>query len=212
MAVHLIWDNSNIFLSGKDTCEQREPGVINYAFRIDFRNLYDLAINARQSGHRYFGGSVPPECKALWGFVKGLGCETNLLHRVERGEQAVDEILHLRIANLILDVDPPETIALLTGDGHTSEFGGSFPEQIERALERGWEVEVYSWECSMSHRAYDPIIQRYPKASYVRLDDYYDSLTFIEEGQYFYTNGGRRNDVFQEGRNAVPLTLPVRHT
>jgi hypothetical protein len=211
VAVHLIWDNSNIFLGGKDTCEHREPEVITYAFRIDFRNVYDLVVNGREVGRRYFGGSVPPQAEALWGFVRGLGCETSLLVRVERGEQAVDEILQLRMSNLLLDFEPPQTMALLSGDGRPSEFGSSFPEQVERAIRKGWNVEIYSWECSMSHKAYDAILQNHRAAmKYIRLDDYYESLTFVKPGNYFYRTNGRSEDIFEQGRDIRPLVLPRR--
>ena len=145
MTVNIVWDNSNIWLGGKDTCNILEPAIIDYAFRIHFENLYNLVLNGRPPGQRHFGGSVPPEAVALWHFVEDLGCETNLLRRVAAGgEQAVDEVLHLKIADLLLDVDPPETLALLSGNGHTSEFQSSFPAHVQHALDRGWEVEVYS--------------------------------------------------------------------
>ena len=209
MAVHMIWDNSNIWLSGKDTCERIEPGVTTYAFRIDFQNLYTLVLNGREAGFRYFGGSVPPEAESLWHFVRNLGCETNLLRRIESGkEQAVDEILHLKMADLLLDVNPPETIALLSGNGHTSEFQSSFPSHVERALERGWQIEVYSWESGMNHRVYDPILQKHSTGRYIPLDDYYGSITFIQEGEYYYRVKGKKITNYQRERPTRPLKLP----
>lgn len=211
MPVHMIWDNSNIWLGGKDTCKELEPGATTYAFRVHFQNLYDLVLNTRPPGHRYFGGSVPPEAAALWGLVKKLGCETNLLRRVESGrEQAVDEILHLKMANLLLDVNPPETIALLSGNGHTTEFESSFPMHVEKALKRAWEVEIYSWECSMNHKIYDPILKKYDRAKYIKLDDYYGFITFIKEGPYYYIVKDRKEESFQRGRDVEKLILPVK--
>ncbi len=210
MSVHLIWDNSNIWLGGKDTCLDIEPGATASAFRIHFQNLYDLVLNTRQPGQRYFGGSVPPEANALWVWVRKLGCETNLLHRIESGkEQAVDEILHLKMANLLLKIDPPDTIALLTGNGHTSQFESSFPMYVEMALTRAWEVEIYSWEGSMNHTVYDPILEKNSNAKYVKLDDYYGYVTFIQEGEYRYTVKGRKQDSFQRGREPDKLSLPI---
>jgi len=207
MKVHVIWDNSNIWLGGKDTCEGKEPSVILHSFRIHFDNLYHLVLNNRIAGERYFGGSVPPECEPLWDFVKNLGCQTNLLHRIEKGgEQAVDEVLHLKMANLLLDINPPEILAVLSGNGHTSDYGTSFPEQIKRALQRNWQIEIYSWECSMSHKIYDSILNQYPtKAKYIKLDDYYYSLTFIKEKAYQYSIKGQKQDIYQEPRRVQPL-------
>lgn len=210
MTVNIVWDNSNIWLSGKDTCAILEPAVIEHAFRIHFENLYNLVLNGRSPGHRYFGGSVPPEAEALWRFVVNLGCETNLLRRVAAGgEQAVDEILHLKIADLLLDVDPPETLALLSGNGHTSEFQSSFPAHVQRALDRGWEVEIYSWECSMAHKVYDSIIRKNPKATYVQLDDYYRNVTFIQPGEYYYYIKDKKMTSHVSGRRAKKLVLPI---
>ena len=120
----------------------------------------------------------------MWQLVENLGCKTSLLHRIAAGgEQAVDEVLHLKMADLLLDVDPPETLALLSGNGHTSQFESSFPAHVKRALDRGWEVEIYSWECSMSHRWYDNVLKNYSRARYVKLDDFYGAITFIQEGR-----------------------------
>ena len=210
MPVHIVWDNSNIWLGGKDTCENLEPSVITYSFRIHFQNLYNLVVNTRQPGQRYIGGSVPPEAEALWQFVRDLGCETNLLHRVEAGgEQAVDEVLHLKIADLLLDTDKPETLALLSGNGHVSEFQSSFPAHVERALKKEWKVEIYSWECSMSHKSYDPILKKYSNVKYVKLHDFYGCITFLQEGPYYYYLKGKKVDMFQGGRRAKKLSLPI---
>ena len=210
MTVHIVWDNSNIWLGGRDTRARIEPTVIQYAFRIHFENLYNLVLNTRPPGQRYFGGSVPPEAETLWKFVENLGCETNLLHRVAAGgEQAVDEILHLKMADLLLDIEPPETLALLSGNGHTSQFQSSFPAHVQRALDRGWGVEIYSWECSMSHKGYDGILKNHSQAKYIKLDDFYGEITFIQEGMYYDFIKGKRIDMYQGGRVVKSLKLPV---
>ncbi|KAF9904524.1 hypothetical protein EC991_002632 [Linnemannia zychae] len=67
-----------------------------------------------------------------------------------RGEQAVDELLHLKMLETLLDHEPA-TMVLATGDGGDSEFGGGgFYAVIKRALDRGWHVEVVSWEDQLS--------------------------------------------------------------
>ncbi|KAF9093417.1 hypothetical protein BGX23_003342 [Mortierella sp. AD031] len=67
-----------------------------------------------------------------------------------RGEQGVDELLHLKMLETILDHEPA-TMVLATGDGGDSEFGGGgFYGVIKRALDRGWHVEVVSWEDQLS--------------------------------------------------------------
>ncbi|KAG0097363.1 hypothetical protein BGZ93_002895 [Podila epicladia] len=67
-----------------------------------------------------------------------------------QGEQCVDELLHLKMLETILDHEPA-VMVLATGDGGDSEFGGEgFYGVIKRALERGWQVEIVSWEDQLS--------------------------------------------------------------
>ncbi|KAL2811113.1 hypothetical protein BJX63DRAFT_444343 [Aspergillus granulosus] len=58
-------------------------------------------------------------------------------------EQGVDEILHLKILESLVDVDEPATIVLATGDAAEAEFSGGFLKMVERALQRGWKVELF---------------------------------------------------------------------
>ena len=60
-------------------------------------------------------------------------------------EQGVDEILHLKMCQSILDTDVPSTMVLATGDGAEAEMSDGFLAHVERALKRGWRVELISW-------------------------------------------------------------------
>ena len=66
--VHIIWDNSNIFLSGKSVCDRLEyrPGD----FRIYFENLIDLAADSRPLEQFFCVGSVPPPTNSVWGHIE----------------------------------------------------------------------------------------------------------------------------------------------
>jgi hypothetical protein len=68
---------------------------------------------------------------------------------LRRGEQGVDENLHLKIAESLLDYSPG-TIVLATGDAAAAEFSDGFKKQAERALKAGWNVELYAWSSGMS--------------------------------------------------------------
>lgn len=61
-------------------------------------------------------------------------------------EQAVDEILHSKIYESVIDAAVPSTIVLATGDGATAEFSDGFVAAVERALNRGWKVELVAWK------------------------------------------------------------------
>jgi hypothetical protein len=167
-----------------------EPAVPWFAFRIYFRNLYDLVTNGRGTMTKVLAGSVPPETEDLWTYARNLGFNTDLLHRVEKfeggkSEQGVDEMLHLKMSNAVHDYDAPQIMALLTGDGKVSDYGTSFPDQVKRALKRGWDVEVYSWTPSLS-KNYQALMREYPtQLKIVELDTYYEQLTFVKGGEYY---------------------------
>jgi hypothetical protein len=61
-------------------------------------------------------------------------------------EQGVDESLHLKMCQSIIDIDVPTTMVLATGDGAAAEFSDGFLAHVERALKKGWKVELVSWK------------------------------------------------------------------
>ncbi|KAK8153109.1 hypothetical protein IWX90DRAFT_490512 [Phyllosticta citrichinensis] len=65
-------------------------------------------------------------------------------------EQGVDEILHLKMLESVVDVDEPSTIVLATGDAAAAEYSQGFMRMVERALKRGWRVELVSWKAGIS--------------------------------------------------------------
>lgn len=66
-------------------------------------------------------------------------------------EQCVDELLHLKILESLLEYNAPATLVLASGDGKDAEyFQGGFHKCILMALERGWKVEVISWKQQLS--------------------------------------------------------------
>lgn len=190
MALHIFYDNSNIWGGALAVRAKVEPVVPWFAFRIHFRQLYDLVVQNRPVQSKVLAGSVPPENEDLWIYARDLGFDTDLLYRVntfegENREQGVDEMLHLKIGNALLDYDPPQTMALLTGDGKKSSFGTSFPDQVRRAIRKGWEVEVYSWTPSLS-KNYRLLEQEFhSQLRIVELDSSYEHLTFVKGGEYY---------------------------
>jgi hypothetical protein len=102
--------------------------------------------NGREIVTKVLAGSVPPSCEPLWAYAHQNGYTTDLLRKVERedgtvGEQGVDELLHLKIANTLLD-HPRGTLAIATGDGRVSQFGTGFAAQIDRALNHAYPVDA----------------------------------------------------------------------
>ncbi|KAL6710560.1 hypothetical protein ACN47E_008608 [Coniothyrium glycines] len=60
-------------------------------------------------------------------------------------EQGVDEIIHLKMCQSIIDTEVPSTMVLATGDGAVAEMSDGFLAHVERALKKGWKVELISW-------------------------------------------------------------------
>ncbi|KAH0538517.1 hypothetical protein FGG08_004904 [Glutinoglossum americanum] len=79
------------------------------------------------------------------------GSETNARLPERKMEQAVDEILHLKIMESLLDWSKPATIVLATGDAAEAEYSGGFMKMVERALERGWQIELVSFRDNISN-------------------------------------------------------------
>jgi len=191
MAIHVFFDNSNIWGGAQAVRDITEPDVPWAALRLYYRNLFMLIEGARQTATKVLAGSVPPSCQALWDYARDQGYDTNLLRRVERDdgsicEQGVDEILHMKIANAILDHTPPQTLVVATGDGRVSEFGTGFPTQIERALNHGWEAELWSWALVLREQRYRQLeVTSGGKFTIKMLDPHYRSVTFVKSGRYY---------------------------
>lgn len=80
-----------------------------------------------------------------------FGCsETNGVDRARWVEQGVDEILHLKILESLIDTDEPTTMVLATGDAAEAEYSQGFMKMVERALKRGWTVELVSFSQTTS--------------------------------------------------------------
>jgi hypothetical protein len=104
------------------------------------------------------------------------GSETSVPQRLV--EQAVDEILHLKMLESLIDAQKPATIVLATGDAAEAEYSGGFLKMVERALEKGWKVELVSFKRNMSY-AYrqKPFRQKWTgKFKLIFLDDYREEL------------------------------------
>lgn len=177
--VHIVWDNSNIFVSGRSVCDKLEykPGK----FRIHFEHLIDLAADGRAIEQVFCVGSVPPPTDSVWGHIERLTGKRPELY--ERGaasgkEQAVDQALQTRMLRLGYDFDPPETLVLMSGDGSGFETGIGFFADIKRLHRIGWNVEVLSWHdhCKREMRDWAK-----DSATFVSLDDFYGSITFLEK-------------------------------
>ncbi|KAJ6090180.1 hypothetical protein N7486_008995 [Penicillium sp. IBT 16267x] len=93
-------------------------------------------------------------------------------------EQGVDEILHLKILESLVDTDEPATIVLATGDAAEAEYSAGFMRMVERALQRGWNVELvnFSHNASYAYKKKEFRERWGYRFSIVELDQYVEEL------------------------------------
>ena len=178
--VFIYWDNSNIFISARDAAVEREGSDARYRVRIDFRSMLELARAGRSVQRAVAVGSVPPELRHVWNRLEGEGVTVQLLERgaLEGREQGVDSVLQTEMLRDGYDHNGDPGIAvLLTGDGAGFLDGAGFHADLERMHGRGWRIEVISWRHSCSNR-----MRKWAERNgkFIALDDFYDSVTFLE--------------------------------
>lgn len=133
-------------LVGSDNFESiQEAKLIGYETNILDRVHKAKELTPRQKKYRTINGNG----SALSG--QSSGSETGPTHAPEKWvEQAVDEILHLKILESVVDAKEPSTIVLATGDAAEAEYSGGFLKMVERALGKGWRVELVSFRRNTS--------------------------------------------------------------
>ncbi|MEX2032712.1 MAG: NYN domain-containing protein [Dehalococcoidia bacterium] len=198
--VHIFWDQSNVFARMQDTCDDREGGGLEpgrrLAARLNFQALFEFARAGRDVEKAVAIGSIPPDLKALWERLGRVGVIVDLQERgAESGrEVAVDEAISLEMLKSVIDRDQPAVAVLLSGDG-------DFREIVDRMLRKQWGVEVLSFSKGFSSRLVQIARGSGGRGKYVKLDDWYLQLTYLQELDEF----GPRID-----RASEPLDLSKR--
>lgn len=130
-------------------------------------------------------GSIPPEQRTLWDRLeRATGVKPELYERggVSGGEQGLDQCLQVHMLRAMGDhVDEPQIVVLMTGDGAGYDDGVGFHADMERMHKAGWGIEVVSWKNNCKR-----VLREWATANgvFVPLDDYYDSITFLEGGRF----------------------------
>ena len=177
--VHVFWDDSNIFIEGQRYAGQKEGYAFARSLRIHFANMLQLATASRNVGTGVCVGTIPPELRELWDRLRATGIAVEIFERgaQSRREQGTDQCLQVHMLRAALDVQPPEVAVVLTGDGAGYEGGQGYHADLERMYRRGWGIEVLSW----SHSCARPLRRWAEEVGiFVPLDNFYDSITFVE--------------------------------
>lgn len=180
--MYIFWDNSNIHFAGLNhVFPMKEPGLDKRLYRTYFKGLLDLVANGRTVDKIYFAGSEPPKEDKLWEAAKRLGATVQVMPRCATGreEDTVDHLLELEILRLGYD-NKPDTLALLTGDGAGWSEGRGFLSDSRRLVEKGWDLEVYSWDAACNSELKNYALR---KGKYIPLESYYECVTFISNGR-----------------------------
>jgi hypothetical protein len=82
-----------------------------------------------------------------------------------------------------------KSTVLVTGDGNTSDFGTSFYQQVQRAIKRGWMVDVISWGGQLSKKFRLLAAGHQNQIKIIELENYYSSITFLVEGDFHHNDG-----------------------
>ena len=194
--VHVIVDMSNIFIGFVENAKTRHKLMGRYNFiPFSFEVLTELLLRGRSYDKLAAAGSVKDAAARKPDYMteaQELGYDMSILERIKKQdndsptaysgyasfkEQAVDEVLHLKMCHSLLDSEPA-TLVLATGDANKAEFSDGFLSNVKRALKNDWCVELYSWKSNIS-RAWKDLQreQKNPeKFRIIELDKYLDFL------------------------------------
>ena len=126
--------------------------------------------------------SSPPQFSMIPGIGggSGSGSETNTPQYAPAAmiEQGVDEILHLKMLESVVDYDEPSTMVLATGDAASAEYSPGFMAMVERALKKNWTVELVSWSKNINGLYKKPEWLNHwgDRFKIIYLDDYAEEL------------------------------------
>ena len=168
-------------------------------------NLLDKVFKARELTDRQKRFALRDQARANgssaegWASESGEGSGGNAASLPAQPpkwvEQGVDEILHLKMSESIMDVDAPEngeidvkarpTMILATGDAAQAEYSGGFLSMVERALRKGWNVEVAAWGANISMEYWHLERKRVWRGRFrvVKLDDFAEELFPPADGE-----------------------------
>lgn len=169
----LLIDNSNIFIETKN--------LVGPEGRFDYDKFEKNYTNS-DIQKKILVGSTPPKSDTFWSTMKNKGYEVYTFERKSSGEKAVDSKIIAKGVSYIVQQEHPATLNLLSGDFDM------FP-LIEEALEKNWNVNLWSWKDSLSkdYLGIEEIEIKY-------LDDVAENLIYFN----YENNGYAKKEYFKE--------------
>lgn len=166
---YLFIDNGNVFVGAQSTAD----GSMDLAVRVNVKELGDLLEEKYPCVNREVAASRPsnPRICSAWQKV-GYAVHTDT-H--SRSGPSARQSLAIQVSKTVLDPrleGKPQTLVLATGDG------SQFPQLAELALQRGWNVIVWSWNRCLSDK-FRKLRTEFPDLLELRLlDQHRDRITF----------------------------------
>ena len=179
--VFIYWDDSNIFISAQQVAIEREGEAVRSRVRIHFRNLLELARAGREIEHAVAVGSIPPELRHVWESLGKRRRHRSLAGtRCHAGAGTGSGPSFAKPRCCAMDSITTESRALRycsPGTGLALTMASAFHADLERMRRRGWRIEVVSWRHSCNRRMREWAEEN---GQFIALDDFYDSVTFLE--------------------------------
>ena len=165
-------------------------------------------------------GSYAKTPSVKWETWEQAGWKHRLLQKVNGKEQAVDDILHCPMYQLLADPSlsfaEPRTLVLLTGDGNDNDGRTTFLDVVQKALLHNvhglkWRVHLWAWKAGLNSE-YKKLLKD-PNFKIYYLDDYREELneTSVYIERYVAPHGVRlsKDEVFRcnvpPGSNGPPV-------
>jgi hypothetical protein len=177
IGIDVLIDWSNIYVGFVKNAQRQTKTSRRYVLDLEILDL--IIARGRPCISRTVAGSQATLLAEDSEKAKALGYNTYqfelefdeiLQKRVERG---VDEVLCFQLDE-ITKARTPGTIVLATGDGQRSSLNSevSFYMAVEKALNNGWTVELYSFGHQLSHH-WTILKRNFPtKFVYIYLDEF----------------------------------------
>ncbi|CAG8641810.1 17238_t:CDS:2 [Rhizophagus irregularis] len=163
--VYIFIDYSNVVHEGS-----RELSFQNESFNVDLNRLVIIVCNGRKLGGVFIAGSTPQiastpaKDELSWKRAEDLGFNVKTFPRnASNKEKGVDVDLACNIMEVIL-TKTPGTLILITGDS-------DFSTPINKAKEKKWGVEIWSWPKGMA--------KNFKSFPHVSLRDHYRFFAYV---------------------------------
>lgn len=180
---YIYVDLTNIYVSGREHAA-RARGEDPNLWRLHFHNFAYMLSHRRQVVRRVWCVSTPNGVRnsLVFAIERTIGV-TPLIVPSRNGKE--HEIVDLRLQVEILHdlhehAEEPVAFVLCTGDGAGFRDGSGFLLEAKRAIDWGWQLEVFAWEHSCNRRL-RALAER--EGAFHPLEKHYDHISYIEGGR-----------------------------